>query len=81
MPLFHAPIPPLQVITERQAELPMLHNCLPLAIYIFQTVMYRCQCYFPVRPTLSFPPHFYMSTLYIFISIPAGQIGSAVPFF
>ena len=32
-PLFHSPIPLLQVIAEHQAELPVLHSSFPLAIY------------------------------------------------
>ena len=48
-----SPIPPLQVITEHQAELLVLRSSSLLTI--LHMVVYICQCYLPSSSHLSFP--------------------------
>ena len=64
------PIPPLQVDTKNQADLPVLCGCFPLAIFFFfpyqlsilYTSVYTCQSQSPnsahhhPHPTVVFPP-------------------------
>ena len=40
-----APVPPLLVITEHRAELPVLDSSFPLAVYFTKTVVCICQCH------------------------------------
>ena len=67
---------PLQVITECQAEIPVLCSSLPLASSFTLLCIY-VRAALPIRPTLPFPPHphVHQSTFYICISAPALQIG------
>ena len=66
---------PPQVIPEHQAELPVLHSSLPLAVCFMHDRVYVSVL------TLSLPPCAHTSILHVCISIPALQIGLSVPFF
>ena len=72
----HSPIPSLQVITEHWAELPVLYNSFPLAIYFTHGNYTHVNPSLPSHPTLL---QVYLSILYV--SIPALQIVSFVPSF
>ena len=75
------PIPPLQVDTKHQADLPVLCSCFPLAI-ILHLVVYICQCYSLTSSELTLsPPHVLKSMLYICIFIPVLPLGSSEPFY
>ena len=74
-PLSH----PSQVVTEHQAELPVLYSNFPPTIY-FTNGNVSISTLLSIHPTLSFP-HCVRSVLYICVSIIALQIGSSVPFF
>ena len=73
-------VPPILVITEHQAELPLLLSMFPLAIYFTHGSVY-------VNPNL--PIHSTPSSLHLVhtsflcdcISIPPLETGSVVPFF
>ena len=73
------PIPPLQVITEHQAELPVYSSFL-LAIYFAHGSVSMSMLLSKFVP-LSLPCCVHKSILYICVSILALQIGSSVPFF
>ena len=62
------PIPPISVITEHQAELPVLYNCFPLATYFTYVSVYISVLISQlISPS---PPHcVHMSILYVCISI------------
>ena len=51
------PIPPLQVITKHQADLPVLCGCFPLAIYFTFGSVYMSMLLFHFVPASSSPPH------------------------
>ena len=74
-PPSHSPIPPIQVITEHRAELPVLYCSFPLAIYFTHGSVF-----ISIHPPFH-PPLFLQSVLYVCASIPALKIGSLVPFF
>ena len=68
----------LYIITEPQAELPVLYSRFPLAIYFMHgsvCMSVLCSQFFPPCPYLT------LSLLYVCISIPALQIHSSVPVF
>ena len=74
------PFPPIQVITEHRAELPVLYGRFPLAIYFTHGSVFMSNLisqFIPPSPQ----PHVHMCILYVCVSIPALQIGSSVPFF
>ena len=77
------PIPPLQVVTKHQADLPVLCGCFPLAIYFtFTLVVYMCQCHSLTSSQLTLPPPSVLkSILYIFVFIPVLPLGSSDHFF
>ena len=75
------PIPPLQVVTKHQADLPVLCSCFPLAIY-FTFVVYICPCHSLTSSQLTLPPpRVLKSILYVCIFIPVLLLGSAERFF
>ena len=73
------PILPHQVITEYQAELPVLHRSFPQPIWCMEVYAYQCHSSNLSHPSL--PPCVHKSILYVCISIPALQIDSLVLFF
>ena len=75
-----APIPPLKTVLEDQVELPMLHSSFPLAVYITYGNKKCFNATFSIHPTLSFPRCVHKFVLYVFVSMPALQIGSSVLF-
>ena len=73
-PSSHTSIPPLKVITEHQAEHPVLYSSFPLAIYLTHRSAYvsvLLSQFIPPPPS----PHVHKSVLYVCISFPALQIG------
>ena len=72
-------IPPLQVVTEHRAELPVLSGSSPLPV--LHVGVYICQCCslsaYPLLPA----PLCHRSVLYVCVSIPALQVGSSRSFF
>ena len=85
-PLFEPPshlpsIPPLSVITENGGELPVLYSCFPLASCLTHGNVYMCQCYPLSSSHLLLHRCVHKSVLYVWVSTPALQIGSSVPFF
>ena len=78
LPPTHSLIPPLQVIPEPRAELPVLYGSFPLDTHFTHSGVYASVL---IHPTLPFPPPCdYMSILYVCIFIPTLKIGLAVPF-
>ena len=76
------PIPPLQVVTKHQADLPVLCSCFPLAIYFIFGGAYMPMLFshfLPVYPSLS--PRVFKSILYICLFIPVLPLSSSEPFF
>ena len=73
-------IPPLEVITEHQAEL-LCYRAASQWLFILHMVVYICPCYFLNSSSHSFPPCVHKFILYVCTSIPARQIVSSVPFF
>ena len=74
------PNPPLQVITKHQPDLPVLCCCFPLAnCFTFGSVY--MSMLLSLCPSFPLPPHVLKSVLYVYIFIPALQLGSSVPFF
>ena len=68
------PIPPLQVVTKHQADLPLRCSCFPLASYFTIESVY-------ISATLSLhPPRVLRSILYICVFIPVLPLGSTEPF-
>ena len=64
--------------SQQQAELPGIQQ--PSTSFYLHMVTYIFQCYsFTIHPTISFPHCVHKSILYV--SNPALQIGSSVPFF
>ena len=75
------PIPPLQMVTKHQAELPVLCGCFPLAIYFtFGSIYQSCNSLTLSQLTLLLP-RVHKSILYICIIIPVLPLGSSEPFF
>ena len=66
-------IPPLWVITEPQAELPVIYSSFPLALYLHK-VLSVCQCQSLGFPHPLLPGCVHVSVLNICVSIPALQI-------
>ena len=73
------PIPSVYVITENEAELPILYSSFPLAI--LHMVVYIWNVTFSVSLTLSFLHCVHKYVLYICVSIRTMKIGSSVTFF
>ena len=81
--------PPLQVITEHRAEFPALYTSFPLTICVTHGRVYMSvyiSCVYVSgtlsgRPTLPFPHNVHKFFLYGWVSLPALQTGSSVPFF
>ena len=74
------PISPLQVIARHRADLPVLCCCFPLANYFTFGSVYMSML-LSLRPSYSLPPHVLKSIFYVYLFIPALQLGSSVPFF
>ena len=74
------PIPPLQVIAKHQADLPVLWFCFPPANYFTFGSVYM-SILLSLRPSFALPPHVIKSIIYVYLFIPALQLGSSVPFF
>ena len=76
----HTTIPPMQVTTEHQAELPVLYSGFPRVVSL-HLVVYICRCYSPNSSHLRLPTSgVHMSILYACTCTPDLQIGSSVPF-
>ena len=71
--------PPLLVITECLAKIPVLYSSSTLAILYL--VVYIVSSTLPIHLTLSFLPYIHIAILYICNSFPALQTSSSVPFF
>ena len=83
--LSHVPptllIPPLQVVTKHQADLPVPCSCFPLAIYFTFGSVY-VHATLSLHPSFPFPlPVSSKSTLYVCVFIPVLPLGSSEPFF
>ena len=73
------PIPPLQVVTKHQADLPVLCGCFPLSILHF--VVYISPCYSVTSSQLTLPPPCVLkSILYVCVFIPVLPLGSSETF-
>ena len=71
------PIPPLQVVTKDQADLPVLCCCFPLANY-FHLIVYICQCYSLTSSQNNLPPPGVLKTiLYVCVFTPVLTLGSS----
>ena len=74
------PIPPLQVVTQHRADLPVLCGCFPLSI--LHLVVYICPCHSLTSSQLTLPPpRVLKSILYICVFIPVLPLGSSEPLF
>ena len=80
-PSYLTPIPPLCVITEHRAKLPVLSSSFPLAIYLTHGSVLHVSATFLVHPILLFSCCVCMCVLYVCISIPALEIGSSEQLF
>ena len=69
------PIPPLQVVTEHQADLTVLCSCFPLAVS--HLVVYICPCHSHFVPAYPSPPHDLKSIFYIYVFISVLSLGSS----
>ena len=77
--LLSLPIPPLQVIAKHQANLPVLCCCFPPANYFTYCSVYTSML-LSLHLSFALPPHVIKSILYVYLFIPAPQLGSSVPF-
>ena len=80
------PIPPLQVVTKHQADLPELISlCYAAASHqlsLLHLVVYVCQCKSLTSSHLTLPPpHVLKSILYVCVFTPVLPLGSSKPFF
>ena len=74
-------IPPLQVDTEHQADLPELCGCFPL-LSILHLVVYICPCHSLTSSRLTRPPPRVLKPiLYVCVFIPVLPLGTSEPFF
>ena len=74
------PIPPLWVIAKHQAEFPVLCCCFPPAnCFTFGSVYMLLLL--SLRPSFTLPAHVLKSIFYVYLFIPALQLGSSVPIF
>ena len=72
------PIPPLQVVTKHRADLPVLCNCFPLAIYFTFGSVYISPCHSLTSSQLTLPPpRVLKSILYVCVFIPVLPLGSS----
>ena len=74
------PIPPVSVIPEHHAAVPVLHSGFLLAVLCMVLSMYASAT-LPVHSPFFFTHCVRQSALSVFASVPALQIGSSVPFF
>ena len=80
LPWSYTPNPPIEVITEHQAELPVLLCGFPLAICFTRVSVFLSNLisqFIPPTPFLTSSPR----VLYVWISIPALDLCSSVLFF
>ena len=75
------PIPPLYVVTEHPADLPVLCSCFPLAIYFTFGSVYMSMPLSHFIPAYPSPPRVLKSILYVYVFIPVLPLGSSQPFF
>ena len=68
------PIPPFQVIAKHRADLPVLCCCFPPANYFTFSSVYMSML-LSLRPSFALPPHVLKSILYVYLFIPALQLG------
>lgn len=73
------PIPPLYVVTEHQAGLPVLFSSFLLTVYFTPASVFISISI--SQFVTSSPPPIHISFLYVCISIPDLEIGSSIPFF
>ena len=70
----------LQVITEHQAELPVLYSRFPPTIYFTHGHIYIRHHFFPNLSHLSSPPlHVHMSVFYVCVSIQFSSVAQSCP--
>ena len=75
------PIPPLQVVTKHQADLPVLCGCFPL-LAIVHLVVYICPCHSLTSSQLTPPPPCVLKSIfYVCVFIPVLPLGSSELFF
>ena len=74
------PIPPLQVIAKHRADLTVLGCCFPPANY-FTFGSIHMSMLLSLCPSFALPLHVIKSILYVYLFIPALQLGSSVPLF
>ena len=74
------PIPPLQMDTKHRADLPVLCCCFPPANYFTFGSVYMLML-LSLCPSFTLPPHVLKSILYVYLFIPALQLGTSIPFF
>ena len=73
------PIRPLQVVTEHQADLPVLNGCFPLAIYFTFGSVYICPCHSFILSQLTLPPPLILKSILqqVCVFIPILPLGSS----
>ena len=74
-------IPPLQVVTKHQADLPVLCGCFPLTIYFTFGSICKSMPLSHFIPAYLPPPCVLKPILYICVFIPVLPLGSSEPFF
>ena len=74
------PIPHLQVIAKHRADLPVLCCCFPPVNYFTFGSVYM-SILLSLCPSFALPLHVLKSIFYVYLFIPALQLGSSVPFF
>ena len=79
-PPSHPPYPTPLGITKHQANLPVPCCCFPPANYFMFSSVYMLML-LSLRPSFPLPPNVLKSIFYVYLFIPALQLGSSVPFF
>ena len=79
-PPSHPPYPTPLSHRKHRADLPVLCCCFQLAKYFTFSSVYMSML-LSLRPSFLLPPCVLKSILYVYIFIPALQLGSSVPFF
>ena len=79
-PPFHPPYPTPLGHRKALSYVPVLCCCFPLANYFTFGSVYMSML-LSLRPSFPLPPRVLRSILYVYIFIPALQLGSLVPFF
>ena len=64
-------------MAKHRADLPVLRGWFPLAIYFTFGSVYMSML-LSLRPSFALPPHVLKSILYVYLFIPALQLGSSV---